>query len=75
MEPLIQGASSLGFPIAIAIFFVYQNKALNDKFIELATQASADSTASTKAIERATEVIDQNTAAFNRLSGVLEARK
>ena len=58
MQELI---SSLGFPIAIALYFVYENKKQTDKYVELAKQAAIDSAASTEAIKQATGVIQKNT--------------
>lgn len=75
VQTISESVSTLGFPIAIALYFVWQNKQQNDKFIELARQASADSTASTEAIKKATSTIERNTEVFNRLVGVLESRK
>lgn len=77
-----QLVSQVGFPVAIAIYFVIQNSKQTDKYIELAKQASLDSKASTEAIEQSsiiiqknTEAFDRNTEAFNKLSGALDAKR
>lgn len=59
--------STLGFPIAIALYFVYENKKQTDKYVELAKQAAIDSAASTEAIKQAAGVIQKNTEAFEKI--------
>lgn len=51
MEALGTLVGQLGFPVAIAVYFVYVNKQLNDRFVETAKQYSLDSQATTKALE------------------------
>ncbi len=77
-----QFISQVGFPVAVAFYFVIQNGKQTDKYIELAKQASLDSRASTEAIEQSSKIIernttafDRNTEAFNKLSGALDAKK
>lgn len=73
--------SQVGFPAAIAVYMVIRDGKNTDKYITLALQASLDSKASTVAIEQSSKVIEtntaalvNNTAAFNRISGVLDAQ-
>lgn len=72
MEELI---STLGFPIAIALYFVYENKKQTDKYIELAKQSAIDSAASTEAIKQATNVIQKNTEAFKDFTRVMSEKQ
>lgn len=58
--------SNLGFPIGIALYFVYENKRQTDKYVELAKQAAVDSQASTEAINKAAQAIDNNTMALEK---------
>lgn len=60
MEALGTLVGQLGFPIAIAVFFLWQNKQLNDKFVELAIQSSVDSKATTQALKDAIEIKERN---------------
>lgn len=75
MDAVASAVSQLGFPVAIAIYFVYLNGKQTDKYIELAKQASLDSRASTESIERSSEIIQKNTEAFLHLSGVLDGQR
>lgn len=79
MEALGTLVGQLGFPIAIAVFFLWQNKQLNDKFVELAIQSSADSKATTEALKDATKMkertlshLSRNEAAILRLEQKLD---
>lgn len=66
--------STLGFPIAIALYFVYENQKQTDKYIELAKQAAVDSAASTEAIKQAAGVIEKNTLAFEKIMQRLDVK-
>lgn len=60
MEALGTLVGQLGFPIGIALVFVYQNKQLNDKFIEVAIQSSVDSQATTKALNEVVKLKERD---------------
>lgn len=61
MEAFGQVVGQLGFPIGIALIFVWQNKQLNDKFIELAKQGSLDSQATTAALNDVIKLKERDT--------------
>lgn len=71
MEALGTLVGQLGFPIAIAVFFLWQNKQLNDKFVELAIQASVDSKATTEALKDATAMKEKNISQLARNENVI----
>lgn len=60
MEIIGTLVGQLGFPIAIAVFFLYQNKNLTDKFVELAIQSSVDSKATTTALNEAIKMKEKD---------------
>ena len=74
--------TQVGFPAAIAVYLLIRDNKNTDRYIQLATQASADSQASTEAIKSgteaiksSTEVIKANTAAFIELKTTLESQR
>lgn len=74
MEALGAAVSQLGFPIAIAVWFVYQNKQMSDKYIEESKRTVVILDQANKALELSSNVIERNTEAFNKLMNVLEIK-
>lgn len=80
MEAIGTLVGQLGFPIAIAVFFVLQNKSQYDKLMEIAIQSSTDSKATTEALkstlatqDRANAVLANNEKLMMRLEARLDA--
>lgn len=71
MEFAAEFIGQLGFPIGIALIFVYLYKQSNERFIETAKQYSLDSQATTKALNEVIKLKERDTLQHEQMKNVI----